>query len=885
MVKLGSTLESSRKDKRLANSDNIYDKKLGKMQEKINQEVSSLSPVDEEDLTRSYNDNGHSVTKFADRSYSPQSFSGKGYKILRKNIKPVSLAVTKIVVSSAPTSDGYISFIINGVESHVDVVASSDTTTDKVAEKIVAKLSETMTEYEVSKDASTISLTRKFGGEVSTPSSFSAVSTGASCSIADSTKKELRNIITPIMMNQPNTIYEIRYDFDLNGETIEMQEGCTLKFEGGVLRNGNIRGNTTFISSQKVMIFTKDIIINGTWSNHISYPCWFGAIGDGVVDDTNSLVNCITFGKSIELSPRAIYKTRNRCFILGNQSIIGNNATIVSTWDEVDDVNYIAQRCLNYKYGENFSITDLNIESNVCGIWLTGCKNFKACNLLLKCGKYAITLSGAKKDNITDCRCEHFVIENVCLYSKEGGHGDGIHINGGVSYGRISNVSGYTTDDFLAFNSLETETLSSVENISETSRNIFNLDFENINIQDVPLAIRFYGWGFNDKQYIKNISIRNSNISITGKNTNVEHQTTPCVRFSPEGGWNETSNTTKVIIDNIRFEECNFSTTNFVAPSVGIYRTYGDITFENCKFNTNYAVVRQDGDVNLNFKNCSLSVVSAYIWRKTNDTKQESWTFERCHFYEGHYIDNVSCNLVASFANADFLLNIDFCVFTSTSTEFYQSLKFDTGSIKKLKLNVRNSELSNLSFGNFYIDCTILNTSAEYLSVLNNTSGVIRSYNNRNKKGLYINVNYGGNKGTCVLQGNLVLSNILDVDKSKYNSFLSGQLQQIRTNGMSETVDLVGVLDESFKEQPSLNKGLLLLSKENGTINWWNGSSWRSAIGFPSVYKLRGSSSSRPNPTNNDEGFEYYDSTLKKKILWNGSAWVNMDGTELTAST
>lgn len=245
MVKLGSTLESSRKDKRLANSDNIYDKRLGKMQEEINQKVSSLSPVDEEDLTRSFDDNGRSVTKFADRSYSPQNFSGKGYKILRKNIKPVSLAVTKIVVSSVPTSDGYLSFIINGVESHVDVIASTDTTTDKVAEKIAAKLNDTMSEYDVSRSASIITLTRKFGGIVSTPSSFSAVGTGASCSIKDNTKTELRNLLTAVMINQPNTIYEIRYDFDLNGYTIEMPDGCTLIFNGGEFTNGAIISNNT----------------------------------------------------------------------------------------------------------------------------------------------------------------------------------------------------------------------------------------------------------------------------------------------------------------------------------------------------------------------------------------------------------------------------------------------------------------------------------------------------------------------------------------------------------------------------------------------------------------------------------------------------------------
>ena len=106
-----------------------------------------------------------------------------------------------------------------------------------------------MTEYEVSKDASTITLTRKFGGVIFTPSSFSAVNTGVSCSITDSTKKELRNILTPIMMNQPNTTYVIRYDFDLNGETIEMQEGCTLKFEGGMFGNGvlNCKQSRVFI--------------------------------------------------------------------------------------------------------------------------------------------------------------------------------------------------------------------------------------------------------------------------------------------------------------------------------------------------------------------------------------------------------------------------------------------------------------------------------------------------------------------------------------------------------------------------------------------------------------------------------------------------------------
>lgn len=348
MVKLGSTLESSRKDKRLANSDNIYDKKLGKMQEKINQEFSSLSPVDEEDLTRSYNDNGRSVTKFADRSYLPQNFSGKGYKILRKNIKSVTLAVTEIVVSAVPTSDGYMSFIINGVESHVDVVVSTDTTTEKVATKITLKLSESMVEYDVSQKTSTITLTRKFGGKVSTPSSFSAVGTGASCIISDSTKIELRNILTPDMINQPNTIYEIRYDFDLGGETIEMQEGTILKLDGGSLRNGKINSSDTLIKSEPYRIFY-NVELLGAWLSTGAFSEWFGAVVSNsyIIDNSIPINKALSIFKTVILrngtyfvrQPVMVNSDRMKLYGSGNTTIKASNDFDVVTDDSISKLD------------------------------------------------------------------------------------------------------------------------------------------------------------------------------------------------------------------------------------------------------------------------------------------------------------------------------------------------------------------------------------------------------------------------------------------------------------------------------------------------------------------------------------------------------------------
>lgn len=94
-----------------------------------------------------------------------------------------------------------------------------------------------------------------------------------------------KNILTAVMINQPNTVYEIRHDFDLNGKTIEIQEGCTLKFCGGSLKNGTIRFNNSYLCGN-VNILTE---LNGTIKN--DYVCidWFGAEKNNV-DFDNSII-------------------------------------------------------------------------------------------------------------------------------------------------------------------------------------------------------------------------------------------------------------------------------------------------------------------------------------------------------------------------------------------------------------------------------------------------------------------------------------------------------------------------------------------------------------------------------------------------------------------
>lgn len=96
--------------------------------------------ADDEDLVSVDKGESLSVLKFADRAYNPDRFSGKGYKILRRNI-------------------------IDG-----------------------------------------------------------------------------KNILTQEMINQPYTIYVVQYDYDLNGTTIALPEGCMFDFQGGSISNGFLEG-------------------------------------------------------------------------------------------------------------------------------------------------------------------------------------------------------------------------------------------------------------------------------------------------------------------------------------------------------------------------------------------------------------------------------------------------------------------------------------------------------------------------------------------------------------------------------------------------------------------------------------------------------------------
>lgn len=94
-------------------------------------------------------------------------------------------------------------------------------------------------------------------------------------------------------MVQENTIYEVRYDFDLDEETLEVPADCVLEFKGGSFSNGTLEGNNTGIIANPTKIFGVNLSVSGTWQIDFAYAEWFGAVADGSTDCWDAITKAL----------------------------------------------------------------------------------------------------------------------------------------------------------------------------------------------------------------------------------------------------------------------------------------------------------------------------------------------------------------------------------------------------------------------------------------------------------------------------------------------------------------------------------------------------------------------------------------------------------------
>lgn len=155
-----------------------------------------------------------------------------------------------------------------------------------------------------------------------------------------------------------NTIYEIRYPFDLGGASITIPAGCILKFNGGKVTNGTLTGEVL---------------------NPYLRPEWFGAKGDGVSDDTAAIQNCLNlcaacrFEKEYKTTYLSLGKSSTLYSLSGEAIIHFNRIECVST----NSISMDGSRFSNLIFDGDMACDGLLIKAN--NITIEGCtfKNIK----------------------------------------------------------------------------------------------------------------------------------------------------------------------------------------------------------------------------------------------------------------------------------------------------------------------------------------------------------------------------------------------------------------------------------------------------------------------------------------------------------------------------
>ena len=272
------------------------------MLENTGQEITNLP--DGEDLQ-----SVHGVLKLADKQYNPNAYSGLGRRILRKNIVAGVNVLTQSMMQWPNT--------IYVIQYDYDLQGETVTVPENCVLRYEGgsihdghiNYSDTLIEGNESIDNITESGAaihrdneeRKLNGQ------------GMNCIILKQAP-----YLTQDMVSNSNTIYIIRYNYNLNGSEIIIPEGCVLDFQGGSVSNGTIVGNDTNIKTNTKKIFDR-ISFEGKFALSVVYVDWFSPIDNNYTD---------AFNKSIRLLRNGRFS--GGTIILSAKEYIVNNITLES---------------------------------------------------------------------------------------------------------------------------------------------------------------------------------------------------------------------------------------------------------------------------------------------------------------------------------------------------------------------------------------------------------------------------------------------------------------------------------------------------------------------------------------------------------------------------
>ena len=173
-------------------------------------------------------------------------------------------------------------------------------------------------------------------------------------------------------LNKENTIYKIKYCFDLGGSTVTIPRGSVLKFTAkGELKNGTVIGQETGVATGKKKRFGDKLTVKGSWNVENVYSEWFGVTPD-ISDNTDRLTAFFNFpGKKKTLKPGVYLVKELQCDGLKNAEIIAYGATLKYLRTDLDHISGDHSVLTNYDNTTSFS-SDFRGYVHIFGLTIDG---------------------------------------------------------------------------------------------------------------------------------------------------------------------------------------------------------------------------------------------------------------------------------------------------------------------------------------------------------------------------------------------------------------------------------------------------------------------------------------------------------------------------------
>lgn len=147
-----------------------------------------------------------------------------------------------------------------------------------------------------------------------------------SCQVRQITCVLRNNIPISEQITSKNTTYVIRDDYDLNHSTITIPVGCVLKFDGGMIANGTLNLNSTYLEGINGL---HNVILTGTCANEVLHSELFALDKTGSIDNSVDIQSMFSIGVDSISFSKGTYSFSD--IHVENVSINANGSTFVST--------------------------------------------------------------------------------------------------------------------------------------------------------------------------------------------------------------------------------------------------------------------------------------------------------------------------------------------------------------------------------------------------------------------------------------------------------------------------------------------------------------------------------------------------------------------------